>query len=373
MSKNLNSLNNSTQKENCIQKTVNSIYHTYNNDININVKVKNKKIPSKNQSANALKIIEQKLENESMNKNINFEKLSNDIPSKYFYINSSNNLNSYSNQEFIKNINYDSSEVIVKCKPMITSTASKTFMKEYSISKRYEEDKLSLFSSIEKNEIVSKKSTDNENEDNMGDLKEDYLFNEIIEYQESILPVPIEQKNNERFKILKIKEMKRLSMPPNKSVKRYEEDMETKYEKEFRINNEFSTMKKKKPVHSLKRIYSSCIFFNKNKKEKKAFMIFRDKDIGVYEYWQAHIHESHIDEDIETDEKQKIVASNFSISEIKQAFDFIKKNGSKSFINFHKYKNYYINNETEKIIDEIIYNLDNYQLSNTQSLENKDN
>lgn len=254
---------------------------------------------------------------------------------------------------------------------MITSTASKTFMKEYSISKRYEEDKLWLFSSVEENEIISKKSKDNEKEENIDDLEENNEFEELLKYQENHLPVPIKQKNNEKFKILKIKEMKRLSMPPNKSVRRFGEDIEPKYEKEFRVHNEFSALKRKKPVHSLRKIYSSCIFFNRPRKEKEIFMIFRDKDIGVYEYWQTHIHESHIDEDIETDEEQKTVASNFSISEIEQAFDFIKKNGSKSFINFHKYKNYYYYNETKNIIDEIIYNLDNYKWSKTQSLENK--
>ena len=301
------------------------------------------------------------LENIMPNENKN---LSNDIPSKYFYKFSSNNLNSYSNQEFIKNISYDSSEVIVKCKPMINSTASKTFMKEYSISKRYEEDKALLFPSIEEKETFSKESKNDESAENEENIKENNEYEELLKYQENNLPVPIEQKDNEKFKILKMKQMKRLSMPPNKSVKKYGEDLEANYEKEFRINNAFSTMKKKKPVRSLRKLYSSGIIFNKNRKEKEIFMIFRDKDIGIYEYWQAHIHESHVDEDIETDEDQKTIASHFSISEIKEAFDFIRKNGSKSFTNFNRYKNYYRDNEAENIIDKIIYNLDNYQLRN---------
>ena len=48
-----------------------------------------------------------------------------------------------------KKIITDSSQVVVQCKPMMNSTASKTLMKEYSESKRYKEDKLILFPSIE--------------------------------------------------------------------------------------------------------------------------------------------------------------------------------------------------------------------------------
>ena len=321
----------------------------------------NNHIQKASNSINNENINNNSLENIMPNENKN---LSNDIPSKYFYKFSSNNLNSYSNQEFIKNISYDSSEVIVKCKPMINSTASKTFMKEYSISKRYEEDKALLFPSIEEKETFSKKSKNDESDENEENIKENNEYEELLKYQENNLPVPIEQKDNEKFKILKMKQMKRLSMPPNKSVKKYGEDLEANYEKEFRINNAFSTMKKKKPVRSLRKLYSSGIIFNKNRKEKEIFMIFRDKDIGIYEYWQAHIHESHVDEDIETDEDQKTIASHFSISEIKEAFDFIRKNGSKSFTNFNRYKNYYRDNEAENIIDKIIYNLDNYQLRN---------
>lgn len=40
---------------------------------------------------------------------------------------------------------------------MINSTTSKTFMKENSISKRYQEDKLSLFPSIIETKIIPEK------------------------------------------------------------------------------------------------------------------------------------------------------------------------------------------------------------------------
>ena len=291
------------------------------------------------------------LENIMPNENKN---LSNDIPSKYFYKFSSNNLNSYSNQEFIKNISYDSSEVIVKCKPMINSTASKTFMKEYSISKRYEEDKALLFPSIEEKETFSKESKNDESDENEENIKENNEYEELLKYQENNLPVPIEQKDNEKFKILKMKQMKRLSMPPNKSVKKYGEDLEANYEKEFRINNAFSTMKKKKPVRSLRKLYSSGIIFNKNRKEKEIFMIFRDKDIGIYEYWQAHIHETQNDEDFDTDEEQKKLATCFTLGEIKEALAYVRdKSFEDCFMNFNRYSKYRTEKENNYIKEQI--------------------
>lgn len=179
--------------------------------------------------------------------------------------------------------------------------------------------------------------------------------------------MPLDQKDNEKFKILKIKEMKRLSISSNKSVRR---EIEAKYEKDFRIKNTFSTMKKKKPVHSLRRLYSSSFVLKKNKKEKEYFMIVRDKDIGLYEYWLTHIHHAHIDEDAETDEEQKIVANNFCISEISEAFEYIKQNEANSFVNLNKYKKFFKKNESQKFINNILTYLESFNLSRTQSMEN---
>ena len=255
----------------------------------------------------------------------------------------------------------DSSQIIVQCKPMMNSTASKTLVKEYSESKRYKEDKLILFPSIEES---NKENYDNNNNNiNNTDISNIREYNEydtddveeIIKYQEKNLPVPLSKKDDEKYKILKMKQMKRLSMPFNKSVRKFAEDIEPQYEKEFRIHNAFSSMKKKKPVHSTRRIYFSNFFLYKKKGETKAFMVFRDKDIGIYEYWQAHIHESHNDEDVETDDEQKKIARNFSISEVKEALEYINNNGNDAFVNFNRYENFIEN--AEDIMDNIKDNL----------------
>ena len=253
------------------------------------------------------------------------------------------NSNQY-NQYFVKNINCDYSETIVPCKPMLNSTASKIFMNNYSISKRYKEDKIVLFSSIEESEPIKLNSDKNKKFDKelskerqLEPEEEIDELEELLKYQETHLPVPLSKKDNETFKILTMKKMKRISMPPNKSVRKFAEDIEPKYEKEFRIHNAFSTMKKKKPVHSTRKLYFSNFILTKNNKATERFMVFRDKDIGMYEYWQAHIHEAHNDEDVETDEDQKNVARNFSISEVKEGFEYIKNNGNDAFVNFNRY------------------------------------
>ena len=284
---------------------------------------------------------------------------------------SSNKLTLNNNQSFTKRVMHDYSKIIPSSKPNLNITTSKQIIKEYSTSKRYKEDKLILFSSMKEKEKVEKsvknvqdlpKIYDNESENDE--------LEELLKCQEKHLPVPLSKKDNEKYKILKIKQLKRVSMPPNKSVRKFAEDMEPKYEKEFRIFNYFSAMKKRKPVHSTRRIYSSNYFLYKGKGISESFMVFRDKDIGIYEYWQAHIHETRNDEDVETDEEQKILAENFCISEIRDGFNYIKNNGNDSFVNFNRYRDFLNKKKAKKIMYIIENNLDELNLSKIQNKKN---
>ena len=158
-----NSLDNLNKYQNYIKETNNSIHNFLNREINTRENIyKNKieiityKIPK------GYKMKEKHLENNITNENN--ENKNNDISLKNNENNNLNLMNSYSNQEYTKSINYNSSEIIINCKPMINSTASKTFMKEYSISKRYQEDKLSLFPSIVETEIIPEKENPKETE-----------------------------------------------------------------------------------------------------------------------------------------------------------------------------------------------------------------
>ena len=339
-----NSIQETNLKEKLLQNskyTVNTISFHVNN---VRCNLKNKigiitpKLTDDFEMKSFFSISKNNQKNENIEKALTNENTTNKTTSDNRALNS----NQY-NQYFVKNINCDYSEKIISCKPMLNSTASKIFMSKYSISKRYKEDKIVLFSSIQESEPIKVNSDKNKKFDK--ELSKEHLepeeeideLEELLKYQETHLPVPLSKKDNETFKILTMKKMKRISMPPNKSVRKFAEDIEPKYEKEFRIHNAFSTMKKKKPVHSTRKLYFSNFILTKNDEAAEQFMVFRDKDIGIYEYWQAHIHEAHNDEDVETDEDQKNVARNFSISEVKEGFEFIKNNGNDAFVNFNRY------------------------------------
>ena len=259
-------------------------------------------------------------------------------------------------QEYIRTINKDSIEIIIPSKPLLNSTASKSYMQEYSKSSKYQKniknsEKENFFN---QNDSQSDKNSENSDKNCINEeaKEEEDSINSIdglIKYQESHLPVPIKEKDNENFKILTMKKMKRKTMPPNKSLRKFAEDREPNYEKDFRITNSFCKLLKRKVVHSSRRIYSSNFLLNKGKKQVN-FKIFRDKDIGVYEYWQTHIHESHIDEDVETDEEQKSLAKCFTLGEIKEAMMAIKNGNYKdTFINFNRYAHLRSKEENENI------------------------
>ena len=266
-------------------------------------------------------------------------------------------------QDYYREINQDSIESIIPCKPMLNSTSSKAYMNEYSKSKKYQEDKLLFFSTSDTTPeeqfpnpnklLFNSTETNSPILEDREDSRYDMDIEELLKHQESNLPVPIEKKDNENFKILTMKKMKRKTMPPNKSVRKFAEDIEPSYEKEFRIQNNYCSLLKRKIVHSLRRIYSSNFVLRKGKKDFN-FMIFRDKDIGIYEYWQAHIHEAHNDEDFDTDEEQKKLAKCFTLGELKEALVFVKeKTFEDCFVNFNRFNNFRTEKENDYIKEQI--------------------
>jgi hypothetical protein len=228
-------------------------------------------------------------------------------------------------------------------KPTLTSQSSKKFLLEYSKSKKYEEDK-ELYNEIYNKEgktnlskILDNENNSNYNNNNLNDTIDEYQ--ELLLNQEKNLPVPIEKKNDEKFKLMKMRQMKRKSFPANKSVRKYE-DLENEYEKNLNTIVKYSTLKKKKITQSTKKIYSSYIEFKDKNNKKQIFIVFSDRDIGIYEYWQNKIIESKNDEDIDTDNEQIKLAVSYSIGEIKEAFEFICKKKKDAFVNFNRYSKY---------------------------------
>ena len=223
-------------------------------------------------------------------------------------------------------------------KPTLTSQSSKKFLLEYSKSKKYEEDK-ELYNEMYKSNKskIFDNENNNYNSNNLNDTIDEYQ--ELLLNQEKNLPVPIEKKNDEKFKLMKMRQMKRKSFPANKSVRKYE-DLENEYEKDLNTIVKYSTLKKKKITQSTKKIYSSFIEFKDKNNQKQIFFVFSDRDIGIYEYWQNKIIESKNDEDIDTDNEQLKLAVSYSIGEINEAFDYICKNKKDAFVNFIRFSNF---------------------------------
>ena len=161
-------------------------------------------------------------------------------------------------------------------------------------------------------------------------------FEDLLEYQEKNLLVPLEKKNDEIFKLLTMKEIKKKSLPLYKSAKKCE-DVNIETRKSLDAAIEYSLVKKKKIVHSTKKnLYIILTLYDNNGNEEQ-FPLFKDNDIGIYEYWQAHIVESRADEDIDTDDEQLEIANSFTIKELKDAIDLIESQGT-SIIENDKYK-----------------------------------
>ena len=266
-------------------------------------------------------------------------------------------------QEYYREINHDSIESIIPCKPLLTSTSSKAFMNEYSKTKQYKEDKINFFSTSDSEDtfpipnpnklLFNSTETQSPIIEDREDSKYDMDTSELLKFQELNLPVPLKKKDDENFKILTMKKMKRKTMPSYKSTRKFAEDKEPSYEKDFRIHNNYCTLLKRKIVHSLRRIYSSNFVLKKGDKDFN-FMIFRDKDIGIYEYWQAHIHETNNDEDFDTDEEQKKLAKCFTFGELKEALVYIKdKSFEECFINFNRFNNFRTEEENAHIKEKI--------------------
>jgi hypothetical protein len=276
----------------------------------------------------------------------NISKLSNYKISKYENENIipnsfSTNNTIYSSKRNSKKYFYSPSYSINK--PTLTSQSSKKFLLEYSKSKKYEEDK-ELYNEIYNKEgktnlskILDNENNSNYNNNNLNDTIDEYQ--ELLLNQEKNLPVPIEKKNDEKFKLMKMRQMKRKSFPANKSVRKYE-DLENEYEKDLNTIVKYSNLKKKKLTQSTKKIYSSYIEFKDKNNNKQMFIVFSDRDIGIYEYWQNKIIESKNDEDIDTDNEQLKLAVSYSIGEINEAFDYICKNKKDAFVNFNRFSNF---------------------------------
>lgn len=220
-------------------------------------------------------------------------------------------------------------------KPSLTRIQSFENLDQYSKSKKYEEDKYqNEFYTIDES---SKESLfDNSSKPTVPTPSYIDDYEKLLKYQEDNLPVPLDKKDDEEFKIKVVRRLRRASVNPNKSAKR-SDVIEADYEKRFHRAVEYSELKGRKDSVSVKKIYDNSIDFYNDKGEKKSFPIFKDTDIGIYEYWQKDLIESQMDEDINTDDEQLAIANSYCVAELREALEELKKNKSDAIHNWKLY------------------------------------
>ena len=167
-----------------------------------------------------------------------------------------------------------------------------------------------------------------ESKNEMANFNKNQLKKNIILSQEKELLIPIEKKNDEKYKLLTIQKIKD-KFPPYKSAKRFDEEERKIFRNSLDEAEKYAILKKKKIIYSNKKdIFVFVSLFNNNDEEFK-FPLFRDNDIGIYKYWQAKIVDSQVDEDDDTDDEQEKVAKYYCIKELKEAFEVLQDKGNK--------------------------------------------
>ena len=216
------------------------------------------------------------------------------------------NINSNEEKLFLENnskILFNISKENINKKPSLTSLESKNFLEQYK----------------EKTKFLP--------------------YDELLKFQEDHLLIPIDKMNNERFKILSIQKLKDKKKSLFKSAKKFIEDENNIFQKAIEKAEEYALLKKKKIVYSTKKDLFIFIPFYNKKFEEKKFPLFKDKDIGIYEYWQAHIQHSEIDEDFDSEDEQIKLARNYCLKEMKESINYIKNYGFSIVSNMKNFKN----------------------------------
>ena len=154
---------------------------------------------------------------------------------------------------------------------------------------------------------------------------------ERLKEQENYLAVPLNKMNDEKYKLLKMHNLKKKSLPEYKSCTKYE-DYYKPFEKSLDKRNEYFLLKQKKGVYSSSKDMILEINLKNNDKERN-FPLYRDQDIGVFEYWQVPLIESKIDEDNDSDEEQINLAKKVCNLDLMEGIKYIQENGIDEILN----------------------------------------
>ena len=148
---------------------------------------------------------------------------------------------------------------------------------------------------------------------------------EKIREQENFLPVPLNKMNDEKYKLLRMHHLKKKSLPEYKSCTKFE-DYYKPFEKSLDKKNEYYLLKRKKGIYSNTK-NMILEFTLKNGKKEQSFPLYKDNDIGIYEYWEVPLIESKADEDNDSDEEQINLAKKVCNLDLMEGIKYIQQNG----------------------------------------------
>ena len=161
--------------------------------------------------------------------------------------------------------------------------------------------------------------------------------------KKAVFTIPREKTNDEKYKILAIKKIRKSTYKDNKSTTKVDvlmKNCERKddYPESMIQCNLFD--RKRKLIHSVKKIYASEIaFVNAESKETKKFRLYKDSDIGINSDWQKYLKESRADEDVLTDEELVTNATAHVHRNLMESITFLRSNTDSDVIHNFCYMN----------------------------------
>lgn len=155
--------------------------------------------------------------------------------------------------------------------------------------------------------------------------------------KKTMFSIPKEKTNDEKYKLLALKKIRKSTHKDNKSASKLDVVMKNA---EGRDNYPESMMqcnlfgKGRKIIHSVKKIYASEIaLVDPLTYQQKKFRIFKDSDIGINQDWQKYLKESNADEDIPTDEELLTNATKFVQNSLMESITYLFNNRDSNMVN----------------------------------------
>lgn len=185
------------------------------------------------------------------------------------------------------------------------------------------------FTNLSSNNLIPEESDnegqkEQENDSNCIDPKYKEQYNQYCK-------VPFERKDDEVYKICQIhRNLKRKTLPFSSSTRKSEYNSHGSVDEEE--SSMFSLLGKRKKIQSYQKKYSGQISLLRPDGHLQQFKVFRDEEIGIVPFWQAHITPSTQDDDVPTDEEDLKRSTIFVQLDLQNAMELIINQNQTSLV-----------------------------------------